>query len=605
MPKFEFEHIAPYDITDSECQDTDALYDPREVTIADPYGRTHSLIQTRADEVAADQGMLFDIARVRHLHAVFSRRLRLWEGEWAGKTARFLPWHYETLVSIFGWVRWSEQWQYYVRRFSRSQIWIGKKNAKSPTGANVGIYLWRYDGVQGNHVYSCAKDGSQAGTMHAHAVEVSHASFQTELRNGTISHNKSTGKLTYNPTRSDYQIMSGDNVRSQEGKNGSLILDEVHVVEQRLATVIEDMDASRPDALQFKISTAGKGLETYGRREYQRGCMLRDEELGSTHEFVKIYEAPQNATDHELVTNRKHWYSANPCLGQVVDEVKFEQALEAAYKGSVFQWVGFKQRRLNIWAASENPWLDPVAWDKCEDIETTFSFAKMAKRPCGLAGDFSRIRDTTSVVFTFIVEDALGGLAWFQHPVIWIPEGRVDELDELVPYRDWARRGYVRIVPGDDQDEETLKRDIAGLCRQVDVRLFYYDKTFASSIAKHLENNRLVREAVTFGQGHADYAKPTQEYEKAVRRGTLYYEKNLCFSWQAKQAMLHEDREGRGKPVKPSANETGGKDTYKVVDAVQAAVMSWAAANEMPQTKRILGKLGAIVMSEDGSAEFL
>jgi phage terminase large subunit-like protein len=45
--------------------------------------------------------------------------------------------------------------------------------------------------------------------------------------------NKSTGQITHLPTSSVYKVVAGDNPQSQEGLNGSLMVDETHVVSDR------------------------------------------------------------------------------------------------------------------------------------------------------------------------------------------------------------------------------------------------------------------------------------------------------------------------------------------------------------------------------------
>lgn len=589
--KYDFEHEPKYQRDDFE----ERLVNPQDVLIRDPYGGEHKLIHTLADQRAVDEeGCRFDIGRVRHLHHVFTNNLVLWEGGWAGDPARFLPWHYETLVPIFGWVRWSPQWNMWVRRFTRAQVWIPKKNAKSPTGANVGIYLWRYDGEPGQHVYSTAKDGKQAGVMHSHAITVVQRSpsLSAELQQGVVKWNKQTGKLLYTPQDSTYEIMSGDNEEGQEGKNGCVIMDEVHVVPQKLASVIEDMDASRADALHFKISTHGKGLGTYGRREYERGARIRDGESSLTHIFFKSYEAPQDATDDEL-KDEAVWRACNPSWGITVDALRFRQAFDSARQGSNFEWAAFKMRRLDIWQTSSNPWLRENQWNACE---ADYRLNKFKGRRCGVAGDFSKVRDLTAVVIT-TDDDTDSDVIW-QWPMFWVPENRVQELEDKVDFREWEQRGHVIITMGDTQNEDRIKADLEYVLAQVDARAMFYDKVFADAITGYLvDEAKVVRERVIFSQTKASYAAPTKQYEKRVRDCTIRHPGNLCYSWQAKHAQVEDP--DQPKPVKPD-----GQDGFRTVDGVQAAVMSLAAFEYQQKAPgSVIGKVPITVIGQDGSAE--
>ena len=51
---------------------------------------------------------------------------------------KLLDYQYEFCMRLFGWVRWSDHFKRWVRRFRKSSLWVAKKNAKSPLGAAVG-----------------------------------------------------------------------------------------------------------------------------------------------------------------------------------------------------------------------------------------------------------------------------------------------------------------------------------------------------------------------------------------------------------------------------------------------------------------------------------
>lgn len=187
---------------------------------------TRRWIRNASDERAAFNGCRFDEARAAHVVKFFEKFLRLYEGEFAGQ--RFVPqdWQADLLSRCFGWVARSEHWKREVRRFRKASIFVPKKNGKSPLGAGVGLYLLIGEGEQGQKVFSAAKDGQQAKIMHQHAIKM------VDLSPALSQHcriNRSTGRIAYLPTSSWYSILAGDNINSQEGLNGSVVIDEIHV----------------------------------------------------------------------------------------------------------------------------------------------------------------------------------------------------------------------------------------------------------------------------------------------------------------------------------------------------------------------------------------
>src|SRR5262249_57614699 len=87
---------------------------------------------------------------------------RLYEGDWAGQPMKLSDWQLDCTMRLFGWIRYSEKWKRWIRRFRAASIWVAKKNKKSPTLAAWGLYLLCGDGEQGQKIFHAAKDGQQA-----------------------------------------------------------------------------------------------------------------------------------------------------------------------------------------------------------------------------------------------------------------------------------------------------------------------------------------------------------------------------------------------------------------------------------------------------------
>lgn len=516
-------------------------------------------IRNAADERAVANGCYFDERRGEHIVKFFETFLRLYEGEFAGQ--RFIPqdWQSDLLYRVFGWVRFSEHWGRAVRRFRKAATFVPKKNGKSPLGAGVGLYLLAGDGEQGQKVFSAAKDGQQARIMHTHAEKM------IELSPSLRRHcklNRSTGRIVFQPTSSTYSILSGDNIDGQEGLNGSVIIDEIHVVDERLARVLEHMGASRAESLQFEISTAGNNPDGYGRKQYDYGHGVNDGKFPDDEFFFTSYEAPQDATDEQIETTPAIWKDANPSWGRTINEEEFKAALTRA-KRSLADWSVFKMYRLNIWSASANPWIKQDSWQGCFKL---FTLDDLKGLPCWLGLDLSKTRDMTAAVLIF--QD---GDEFYQLPFFWFPEDEAKARNHLAPYLQWAADGHLELTPGNVVDYRAILSRLVELHTVFGFRSVAYDRTYAEELTANLEDETGI-ERIVFEQTWRNYADGCANYERLILAGDLHHDGNPILAWQAGHVQVKTDANQNKRPVKPPHND------HKKIDGIVAGIMGLSLA---------------------------
>jgi phage terminase large subunit-like protein len=537
---------------------------------------TKDWIRNAADERATQRGCWFDEARGNRVVAFFERFLRLYEGDFAGQA--FVPqdWQADLLMRAFGWVRPSDHWQRTVRRFRRVSAFIPKKNGKSPLGAGVGLYLLIGDGEQGQKVFSAAKDGQQAKIMHTHAMKMVE---QSPLLRKHCRINQSTGRIVYTPTSSTYSILSGDNIDGQEGLNGSVVIDETHVVDQRLARVLEHMGASRAQAMQFEISTAGNNPQSYGRKQYEHGqAVNRGDFLDDEFLFIS-YEAPQEATDAEIETSPTLWRQANPSWGVTINEEEFHASLQRA-KRSLADWSAFKMYRLNVWAQAANPWLKQDDWVNCS---RTFTAADLQGQSCWLGLDLSKTRDMTAAVLVFPKGDG-----FYQLPFFWLPAEEAKRKNHLAPYLEWAKQGFLELTPGDVVDYGYVERRIIEINEQFHLQGIAYDKTYAEELTQRLQEQHGI-ERLVFEQTWRNFASATAEYERLIIAGKLQHPSHPILNWQAGHVQVKTDANHNKRPVKASA------DDPKKIDGIVAGVMALYATIARPETSSVYDRKGSVL----------
>lgn len=545
---------------------------------------TRKWIRNASDERAASRGCRFVQERADHVVAFFSKFLRLYEGDKAGQPFILQPWQVDVLSRIFGWVKHSEHFGREVRRFRKAGIWVPKKNGKSPTAAGVGLYLLLADQEPGQKVFSAAKDGKQAGIVHTHARKM--VEMSPDLR-AVCKINKSTGRISHAASNSVYDLLSGDNIEGQEGLNGSVIIDETHVVDERLAGRLEYMGASRAQPLQIEFSTAGNNPLSYGKKQYDYGKLVESGDRDDDGFFFACFEADQQATDEECL-DPKTWKKANPSWGHTINPEEFREVASRA-KRSLSDWQKFKMYRLNVWATGDSPFLKMHEWKSCPSFKTE----DVIGLPCWAGLDLAKCRDLTSLVLVF-----RDGDDYFLLPHFFLPEDTVTELEGVIPYKEWAERKLIDLTPGATCEYEFIRKRFRELHETYNIQELVYDPYNAEETTRIIEQGSAGEAGQTieagtgvprilFAQTMPNFAGPTSEFERLVINGKIHHNDHPILTWQAGHVTVRTDANNNKRPVKQKHGD------YRTIDGIVASIMGLSRA--------MLGGDGSSIYEKEGS----
>lgn len=519
-------------------------------------------IRNASDERAVAAGCRFDEERGQHVLDFFAKFVRLYEGALAGEPLTPMPWQEDVVMRLFSWVKFSDRWNKEIRRFSRASIWCPKKNGKSPFLAAIGLYLLCADGEQGNKVFFGAKDGGQAREIAGkHAVEMVLAS---PALSAACTINRNAMQITHEESRSILKPMASYDSRSQESKegiNGSVLIDETHVVDADFISRVSRAGISRTEPFHVEVSTAGKNPQSYGKRIQDHGRLVENGDIDDASFFFVSYEAPQTLSDEDLAADPvKHGRAANPAWGYTVDEEEYLSDYNRSKK-SVTDLADFKTYRLNIWQKAQNPWLRSSDWSKCGHA---FTLADLAGKDCWLGLDMSKTFDMSAVVLTF-AGDEEG--TFKQLPYFWLPKATAEANNWEAAFLNWAKDEHLILIPGAVIEESWLEEKIVELNKTVRIQGVYYDRTFAEHLTQRLEQEHGIPR-VEFQQSREMFAGPIDDYERLVVQGKLHHPNHPVFNWQAGHCEASIDAKRRKILVKPADSR------IKKIDGMVAGVMS-------------------------------
>ena len=484
-----------------------------------------------------------------------TENLRLYEGDKAGQLVSLIPWEYECFMRIYSWVRLDPDWDRETRRFRKAGIWIPKKSGKSPFAAMNGIYLLCADGEQGQKVFSAAKDGQQAKIMHQHAIRMVE---QSPALDAECKINKSTGRIIHLSTNSFYDILAADNIVGQEGINGSVIKDETHVVDQRLADVVEFAGASRSEPLDLEVSTVGNNPQSYGKKQYDYGKLVERGEGEPDHQFFfACWEAPQDATDQQC-KDIEVQKAANPSWGYTIKEGEFTASCVKAQR-STMNFANWKMYRMNVWQESANPWLNRDNWLKCKTDRTIESFHGQS---CWAGMDLSKTRDFSALVLMF--KDETKEDTYHQFPFFWIPENVAKKRKHLEDYIQWEHDGFLEYTPLDTINQRFIERKIHELDKLFMIEQLGYDEKYANELTQSIEED-LGIDRVQISQTPKYLAEPISQYDHLVNAGRLHHNGHPILSWQA--GHVQQDPKN-GLLVRPEHQD------HRKIDGMDAGTMA-------------------------------
>ena len=565
-----------------------------------------------ADEKALLAGCEFDVARADHVCDFFEEYGVLTEGPWAGQAFELLDWQREWLSRCFGWVRYSDQWGAWVRRFRYVYLEVPKKNGKTPMAATLGNYLLFADAAHRQvNLFLAATTKTQANRCLKHAIRA--YKFREALAEAAITKKlEGFDSVEYNDNL--WQVVAAD-AASADGVNGHVIGDEIHRwIGHEFFNTLRWALASQPEGLFLGITTAGSDPESVCRSCHDKTVAVNAGRLEQQDWFGTIYAAAVDADPDDEAT----WLDANPSLGTDPSSPLKLEAFRADYESAKVdpaQWPIFLQLRLNIWRNSVDSWIDINRWDlgevlreekvqdaidQHEERRRNLANKKTPKKPnkrikfkpprmdCFEPFDFEKgpggvswkdlngvmafdaatVRDTSSAVFTFEHPTDEGALV--SYPFYWMPKSRAEELQKRIPFQAYADAGYIDLTEGDAVDFNFMLVKLIELVRHFGVDEFYYDPNFQAEWVTERLAYETGADRVAFGQTMSNFSPPMKTAERLILEKKWRHNGHPIFTWQLGNLKAKHDANQNIRPVKQKHGD------WRTVDGPVCGIMTIA-----------------------------
>ena len=301
-----------------------------------------------------------------------------------------------------------------------------------------------------------------------------------------------------------------------EGKNPSLIiLTEYHLHQDDTMqeSAVSSRNTSRQNQLIIYDTTKGHDVSGVCYRREMSYKKYLEEQILKPHELHKnasifLFCAELDLEDYDDWKNPNLWIKANPNLHV---SVSLDDLIDEFNKiDSIASEIEFKIKRLGMWVGASNAYFPlKTILDSNEATKEVVKNVLKTNQIMNLRGifgvDLSSIRDTTAVVIQWEIPQSDGEPIWYYEGMNFIPENlavKKEKVDQ-VPYREWAKKGWVTFIPGDVIDYEYIIKYIEEKKKQYNINMLGYDPWQFNIIKQTLLKNNIIyeRDVVPIPQG--------------------------------------------------------------------------------------------------------
>ena len=472
--------------------------------------------------------------------------LRHSKGDLAGRPIVLNPWQKFVLCQIYGW-RHKETGR---KRFKRSFIEVGRKNAKSQMEAGVALY-----------------EISTQATKNQETYEYYTAGVKREQ--SKIIPNEARLMLRGSPLRSKFKITKDliEHVKTEsfikalckeDGKNGDgtnpagLIIDEYH---EHKTTEFYDLGlgSNTKEPLLMIITTAGMDL-TYPCyvQEYNYCSKVLDPNVDTENEeyFIDILEVDtEDYEDIGNIENERLWWKANPIRMSYENGRDKIRGAYAIAKEIPEKMTAFLTKMLNIWVqAKENGYMDMAKWKACQVDEIPIDTRGMSAY---VGFDMSAKIDLTSVSFVIPYQseekDSTGKTivkyVVFSHSFIPNREKLAErKAKDKVDYDAWERMGFLTVTNTPIVDQNAVMQYALETCKQNEwtIETLCFDPANASKLIMDLSDEGFDVEEVY--QSYKSLNEATQGFREEVYSKNVVYTYNPLLNYAMSNAVIRQNQ---------------------------------------------------------------
>ncbi len=472
------------------------------------------------------------------------------KGPKAGEHIHLEDWQCFHITTVFGWL--NKKTGY--RRFTRSYAEEPRGQGKSAISAGVALYMLLADGELGADVYSFATTRQQARIVFDDAKAMARQSAE-ELRNA-FGLQIYANSLNVPSTNSKFLPRSSE-IGSNEGLNSHFAcVDELHAHKTReLYDVVIKSLGKRAQSLFWCITTAGNNIEGIC-YEVRRTCKkILDGTITDDKQFALIYTIDPDDDWKTEEALRK----ANPNFGISLNPEDLHSDLNNALVNPSAE-NDYKQKRLNIWTASRESWLDIRKYRRCKRKVTVDEFAGM---PCIYGLDLASKVDIAALSRLFWRKESDDKVHYYVFPQFFLPADTIKASGNS-QYQGWVKQGYITEFDGPIIDLTAIQNFILEDSKKYALICCAFDPWQATQLSQNLmaEGVPMVQISATV----KNFSDPMKTIQAWIYDNCLHHDGNPALEWMFGNVVCRYDAKDNVYPRKEHNEDK--------IDGVVATIMA-------------------------------
>ena len=532
------------------------------------------------------------------------------QNDWAGKPFQLLPWEEQLIREFYGvqvrdddgtWVRY--------RRYLYNEI--PKKNGKSELAAGLGLYHLLADGEQLPNVGIFAVDKENADIIYKCAKYMVEHTALSQPPHRPLAWCRDSVREIRTRFGGLMKVYSADADTKHGYSFSTILFDELHAQKNRRLwdVLTSGSDAARRQQAVIVLTTAGDdpdrrsiGWEVHEicRRimAWRRGEPEQLLDQDDPRWFPIMYgisaltgDDPDKIAALDIY-DEELWKKCNPSYGVTIKPRQFRAEARAARQSEAAE-RNFRWLRLNQWISTKDVgWLPLTLYDKTQIGPSAKAEREewvrknLAGKVCYGGLDLSTTTDLTAFVLIFPPQPGLD--TWVALPKAWRPQEGVLEAEQRdhVPYRDWARAGFLELCPGDMIDYTQVEEAVVQAAETYQLEMLGVDPYLSRTLTQRLTERGLT--VVEIPQTMMHMSPAMKELERLIRAHEMLHVHNTCARWCFGNVRCAVDGNENMKPMK---NRSIGR-----IDIAVAWIIAMATAivaqNQKPDLAAAMDRPG-------------
>lgn len=443
---------------------------------------------------------------------------------------------------------------FWIDRFQKIMLLIGRKNTKTETCSALGLSEF-FTGPEGADL-ACASNDDKQSNLSYTAIDT----MRKLVDPRDLDSKKTQTHLLNIPSNTKIFKLSVTS-RNKEGFNIDwAILDEVHeMLTNALAKPIEQSQSTKDNPKLFEITTEGFVEDGYLDEELKKfRAVLNGEDTGLAAERMLPWLYTQDSEQEVWLGNRSNrlWEKANPALAYGIKKYSYlEREVENARKSTSDKRFVFA-KDFNIKQNSVAAWLDREAYT----YKATYNLEDFKGSYCLGAVDLSETTDLCCAKILLMKPDDPVKYIYTRY---FIPESKLssdaDDHTAGAKYAEWVQQDLITVSPGNDNDLTLVADWFYELYTKHDIKLWKcgFDQRFAKEWLRRMreygwttDGAEETRTVVMILQSAESLDNALKVTESDLRRQLLNFNENPVDLWCWGNAALKTDKYGKSLCVK-------------------------------------------------------